>query len=1216
MYKKVAQFLYLLIIILATFNNLVKSDITNENELNTLWWIAIQYELAWDLSTGKVCLNKGIVCDSSLKTVKSLILNSTIPLGNVVPPPLLSTTINALGSTSRAGSLSTVTGTTDPTSTTSVYTIGTSGSSTITTDIPTTTTTSIIDPTSGTIGSSTSTSGSTTDMPTTATTTSGYTIGTSGSSTITTDIPTTTTSIIDPTSGTIGSSTSTSGSTTDMPTTATTSGYTIGTSGSSTMTTNTPTTTSGYTIGTSGSSTTPTTALTTSVFPTTIPKSSTTDVILPQIDILESPSFLQSRILQSVVSNQPTITFLTLPNITSLIINNITANNINILDYINQMTSLEYLEISNVQNINIIPDLFLFYCPSISTLIIRNIPAPHLSDVFFTKTDGPLTTMILDFTMDRFNWTETNSINNLYLKLNNASAITIDGFNWQQLQTLTIYTNAPISILNMRNLKNVSVFCTSSSFLSYDFSNSLMGSLSFKNCVINDSGLSFSTTNLTSLVFLDGSLSYTTPIVNLPPNLEILDIENSSLSKLSSSLNINNLKQLLIPINSVSNQLPLFTQLQRVNTSKNYITGSVPSTFCSTPLIDLSYNRFTSIPDCFECHWNSLASHWLTGNQYDLTPNSTFVCDFKLDVSNFNVLSVGETLDITGENLGWQTPTTTQGLNMVIPNSKFTYDFPPIPVSTLLKLQQISSTGSRILQFTPDQSVSIEWTYYNLEIFKVDFIQQPNRLLLNISGTFDMNGVVVINNSTYTSTPLFHLHEYITLDLPLTFKEGPVEIFIRSIKVSSPIIKSSYKRIFPTISSASIITPTNNQLTIYGKFYYSSGSALPIVSINNQTCTLISSNDSIIIVNSPTFSQGGYASISIDDNGFIFTSSKIVYYEKPKSNQCPQTCENGGTCIDGQCNCGGSGDYYGPTCSFKKPASNTYSLITNQTQPQATYSLSTVEFEFSLSSLEELDLNDNVIQKMTIDKWEYKEDKTNELGVSSIYYSNQSNVIVSVSVVVPSKSVNYEFAGITMNLQKDQVKVSLNISGWQYQSSLSTLRAVFISTSKSNIPQDTNNNCLSTNSTLNSQTDSGSNSLLSFTLKRNGAILFGSFIDRMISNGRIAISTVVDLGTVNSISYVGINMPQCNQCLLDPNYAVLVDPDFSSSNGNDGCGGSNSRAWVIPVAVVVPIVAVVALSVAGYVLFKKHFYVHRDGKSFRFSSRRKSKTKYNMDRFS
>lgn len=766
----------------------------------------------------------------------------------------------------------------------------------------------------------------------------------------------------------------------------------------------------------------------------------------------------------------------------------------------------------------------------------------------------------------------------------------------------TIYTEAPISIFNMNNLTTVSIFCTiPNTFVSFEFTNNIMGSLNFKNCHVVDSGLSFTGTNLTSLVFLDGELSYTTPIVNLPPNLEIFDVEFSRLSKLKSSINLE-LKQLIIPNNIVQGQLPSFIQLQKVNTSSNLLSGSIPSTFCSIPDIDLSNNQFTSIPDCFKCHWGSLASHWFANNQNDLSPNSSFVCDFILTVSSFNVLSVGETLEITGENLGWQTPSTTPGLNMVIPNSKFTFDFPPKPATT-----------NRILQFTPDQSVSIEWNYYNLEILKIDFIQFPNLLNLNLTGTFDKNGIVYINNLPFTS-PLFHSHENIIIELPLDFKEGPIEIFIKSIKVSSPIVKQTFKRAFPIISSASIITPTNNQLTIYGKFYNLSGGVSPTISINNQNCAIISISNSEIIVNAPTFSQGGYASITINDNGFSISSSKIVYYEKIKSNQCSPSCENGGTCIEGQCNCG-VGDYYGPTCTFKKPAPNTYSLVTDQTQPQATYSLSTVEFEFSLSSLQELDFNDDVVQEIKINNWEYKEDKANQLGVASIYYSNQSNVIVSVSVVVPTKSVKYEFAGITMNLEKDQVKVSLNISGWQYQSSLNTLRAVFISKSKTIKVDDDDDKCKSTNGTIDSQTDS-SNSLLSFTLTRNGGILFGSFIDRMISNGRVAISKVVDMGIKDSVSYVGINMPQCDQCILDPNYAVLVDPQFSSSNGGDGCGAtnSNSRAWVIPVAVVVPIVAITVLALTGYVLFKKRFYIYRDGKTFKFSKRRKSKGKFSMDK--
>ncbi|KAK5578108.1 hypothetical protein RB653_003061 [Dictyostelium firmibasis] len=913
-------------------------------------------------------------------------------------------------------------------------------------------------------------------------------------------------------------------------------------------------------------------------------------------------------------------------NISSITIRNRESNTAtNILNYISAIKRLSYLEIVNVSSINIIPDSFLFDCPLINTLILdeRNITSLIPSSMF-SNTGGSLKTLTISISQaSSMPWNQLNSIENLNLilygnSINHNSIININGTFFQFLSNLTINgLNAKVTLTGMNYLKSSSIKCTANDgfYKDFNFTNiTSMDTLLISNCLIGS--FNFANSNLTDLEIHDGLMTPSSPL-SYPKNVEILKIDCSGFDIIPKGNQIPMVKELYLAGGSFKSTIDSFPSLSIVNITNGNLNGELPQSFCSTNEIDLSMNNFTKIPDCFLCHW-SYTNKWFSNNlPNSLEPNSSFICNFGIIQNNasgivnvfnsstnittttFKILSYGQTIIFNGSNLGWSNQNQSVGLKMIKPNTQFSYDFP---------VESLNKTSETLI-FSSGREIKIQWSYYQYEIVNVEFFQKSEGVLANFTGLFDSSSIISIGGIVYT--PLILSSHNIQIQFNLSFLEGPIEFDLQTFQIYNFKFFKSFSRSYPLITSASIISVNDSQVTIFGSFFNNidnnTSDIKPIVFINGVNCNILSFDNESIVTTIPKYPQGGFANLTVNDNGYYFSSPLVVFYEKPKPTECNPSCENGGKCSEGSCEC--VGDYSGATCSFIKPSNSTYSLVLDKTKPNAKYEMEKGAFDFSLISVQELDLNKKVVKQINITQWDYLPNQmVDGLGECSLYYSNQSNVLIQVFLFVPTESVKYNFAGYSLNIDSGQVKILVNISNWQYQTSLSVLRAVFKSSSLPSNQTTSSNSCGQSDTNSLETTNNQYNALLSFTFQRNGVILYGVFIDKMLSNGRVAISTVESLGNYgdsdNNNNYFGINMPHCTVCLLDPNLGPLVNPGFQCSE----------RPWVLPVSLVVSIVGAILISVSAFVTFKKYYIIARDGKSIKFSKRRKSKSKSSMSK--
>ncbi|KAM9946389.1 hypothetical protein ACTFIT_004696 [Dictyostelium discoideum] len=899
----------------------------------------------------------------------------------------------------------------------------------------------------------------------------------------------------------------------------------------------------------------------------------------------------------------------------------------NVLNFVSALKILTYLEIVNVSSVNTIPDSFLYDCPLINTVILDERDLTSLIPTsFFTNTGSSLKTLTLSLSQPSSGvWTQINSIENLNLifygtTVNPNNILNINGAYYQKLSKLIISgLKSKVTISEMSYLENVSIECMGKddNYKDFIFQNiTSMDNLVFNGCSINS--LSFPNSNLTNLEINDGALSTTSP-PSFPKNVEILKVNSTGFKNFPKTTEIPNIKQLIItngifisPIQSLAPSLSI------ANVINSGLNGELPQSYCSVNQINLSSNNFTSIPDCFLCHW-SYTNQWFSNNvPVNLSPNSSFICNFGIvgnnsgsiinifdnstnsTITTFKVLTYGETIKFNGINLGWNFQNQTTGLKMIKPNTQFSYEFPP---------ESFNKTNETLI-FSTGRSIKIQWIYYQYGIENVDFIQKTDGVFANFTGLFDSSSIISINGIVYS--PLVLSSRNIQIQFNNSFPEGPIQFDLQTFQTYKFKYLKSFSRSYPLITSASIISVNDSKVTIFGSFFNNennnnnnnnNNTIKPIVLINNINCDIVSSDNLSIVASIPKFSQGGFTNLTVIDNGYYFSSPLIIFYEKPKPTECNPSCENGGKCSQGSCEC--VGDYSGATCSFIKPSNSTYSLIIDKTKPNAKYDMEKGAFDFSLTSVQELDLNKNVVKQINITQWDYLPDQPVEgLGNCSLYFTNESNVLIQVYLFIPTDSVKYNFAGYSLNIDSGQVKVLVNISNWQYETSLNVLRAVFKSSSLPSNKTSSSNSCGDSDTSTLETTNNQYNALLSFTFQRNGVILYGVFIDKMLSNGRVAISTVEslpDYGDSNN-NYFGINMPHCTICLLDPNLGPLVNPGFD-------CSG---RPWVLPVSLVVSIVGALIISVSLFVTFKKYYIIARDGKTIKFSRRRKSKSSSKM----
>ncbi|KAK5578226.1 hypothetical protein RB653_003179 [Dictyostelium firmibasis] len=391
-----------------------------------------------------------------------------------------------------------------------------------------------------------------------------------------------------------------------------------------------------------------------------------------------------------------------------------------------------------------------------------------------------------------------------------------------------------------------------------------------------------------------------------------------------------------------------------------------------------------------------------------------------------------------------------------------------------------------------------------------------------------------------------------------------------------------------TISAVSPSNTKGGNASIYG-WFGNIHSNLQVLIGNKECKPIYNTTEFEIKCNAPAGT--GLQSVSVIQNSINVTAKDIYqYYSTDKT--CPNDCTStsNGICntTTGYCNC--IGRWSGYDCSLYSnpsggdngglPGSN--STIDNNTGGTNITNQQT-NYQILITKLVEIDFSGKSIKEyILLNKWTVysNNSKTIYTFIQSIQ-NDQCNITYTIEEINKDREVS--FAGIIFKLTSGSVKMTVSVENYQYSSNLNTLQ-LQMKSSVNNIQTNDINDCNNDQIEIDNKSNQD-NSLNYLAIKKDAKVLNGRFIDRIESDGKSTFMQTVLVSKSNDSITVGMNLPHCTKkCLLDPDFSVLISPEFV-----DECGNDKRESWFLPVVIAVPVCGVAAIAAIVYLIYKKRF---------------------------
>ncbi|KAM9985312.1 hypothetical protein ACTFIZ_008847 [Dictyostelium cf. discoideum] len=381
-------------------------------------------------------------------------------------------------------------------------------------------------------------------------------------------------------------------------------------------------------------------------------------------------------------------------------------------------------------------------------------------------------------------------------------------------------------------------------------------------------------------------------------------------------------------------------------------------------------------------------------------------------------------------------------------------------------------------------------------------------------------------------------------------------------------------------------------------------------------------NCNITFINSQTINctlngGSGLVSVNVTQNGYTWFKKNYFNYIIPIQN-CPNNCNSdktsiggggggGGTCDTniGQCIC--KNGFVGIDCSPQTqetiiPISNS---SVNLTTGVSKISNEQTNYEIKVIALLEVDLNGNtVLNHPLVNNWNIDENESTKQGqyVFSQLLDTNKNCKLVTTIEEVSKDTQYSFAGVNFLVFANSLKLTISINNYTFISSLNSLQlqieslvSILPTTTTTTTTTNKENNCKNDESASNTTTSidiSGitTDTILNYiTIEKNNKIFTGRFINKLLSDGRATFFSSQVVSRNNESLIIGLNLPHCSNCVVDPDFSVLVSSSFKTTTTTDCDTNSNKKNnWKTPVAVVISVVGFSIIVIISMIIFKKH----------------------------
>ncbi|EAL61405.1 hypothetical protein DDB_G0292098 [Dictyostelium discoideum AX4] len=730
------------------------------------------------------------------------------------------------------------------------------------------------------------------------------------------------------------------------------------------------------------------------------------------------------------------------------------------------------------------------------------------------------------------------------------------------------------------------------------------------------------------------------PFKALPTTVTDLEINNGNIPNFPDLNIFNSTSYVMLQNLKMTGSLPVnpLKNTNTINLSQNLINGTIDDSWCNI-FLTINNNQLTgSIPDCNYCYLKDSSVYLrFAGNNFNNYLPGTATCDHSKIIASFDKNSKG--LILHGKNLG-TLPTNIKSK----PSCTFTYDW-----KTLNYTASCNDDPDKVELYFVPPNVNFTLSTGKLAPIITSMVQDNDTFTIEGSylsyigsevkvtiGDTPIQCMVIdddpMNTSFYQAKckinyPIVEYGEKL-VSVSVYNKVGTIKINLKHTPVPCPIEDCNGNGIcndhigvcecnekWATVGS-SICTVANHYVSSYVplvddetviSFYGWFGLSYNNLSITigeqncgnnifiNQTffnCTLLPSSSPSLL--DKAFTQ---QLLNVTQNG-ISWSSLIYPYVNPILS-CPNNCGNNAT--NGRCdtktgNCWCNTGFTGLDCS---PIPSTKSDIpTSNTNVDnvGVVGISNEQSQFSISidSILEIDFYGNPVagkSKILSKNWILSQSKDNQ-GIT-IFKQTFDTAIMELKIQEVQQTTLFTFANNQFTVQSGGIKISMSISNWNFTNTLNTLDIKLSSNSTINPKATTENKC-NDDDLFNVESESNNkfiSSLNYIKISKQGKQLYGRFQDKFLSDGRPTMLTTKLLSFDNEKVIMVISLPHCeNKCELDPDFSVLVSPNFKSSDScisNNQNGGKN-KPWLIPVAVVIPIVGVCLIAVIVIIIIKKN----------------------------
>ncbi|KYR00593.1 tenascin C [Tieghemostelium lacteum] len=671
------------------------------------------------------------------------------------------------------------------------------------------------------------------------------------------------------------------------------------------------------------------------------------------------------------------------------------------------------------------------------------------------------------------------------------------------------------------------------------------------------------------------------PFINFPASISLIILENIFLRTNPNDLFPESIYYYSVRNNKIETPLPILSTQSpsiEIDLSYNEYNGIVTRDYCRHN-IDFSYNNLTGdVPSCYTCYFNNqlLRNRFLGNNFNNVNDNSSALSPCTtIKVLEYSKVLMGSDLIIKGYDFP-------RDLNQITSTPALAWSVTKVSEEIRAKLDTVSvynemvQNGYIMIYISNSNSqptaFKIPIVVDNPFVNKIYTYPESNGYLFKfVGGGFGnkVNNITVKFGSTYTcvvqSGLTFNEFGCMIYFIDITEQLYQINITVNNLFVTVPY---SFVRNYPIVSSLypALSNQVNGSVILYGFFGYNLSN--PVVTIGDQNCEIqkIFSTNLTCILEQPT---SGLKNLTLQIGGLYFYGS---YINKEETIPCLNPCKNGVCTSYGVCSC--YQGFGGPQCESTVSSGG---ILVNENS--TTISRDNINFEISIVSLQEINYKGEVFKVIPLKGWKLTSKPDKNTWIYGIKLNEESTI--SYQIYQAPESMDITFASVPIHLEKDSIKLSVHIINYTFQSSLNTLELV-MSTTVSSVSE------CNGNANINGE-ESQLETLNYFTIEQEGKVLYGKFIDQMMSDGKPTYSSTKIMSKTENEIIVAISIPHCTECIIDPNLSVLLDPNHKESD----CSTVNSKdkKWLIPTVVVVTVVGGLSiLGAVGYLLQKRYYY--------------------------